>query len=84
MAATHKALLKLADRRLSAFTIQGIANDKGLGDAARALADDGAHAEQVIKMTAEQATFLERLNPCSAERHVESERPGSCCPRTAS
>jgi transposase InsO family protein len=27
-------------------------------------------------MTPEQAAFLERLNPCFRERHVESSRPG--------
>src|ERR671912_499601 len=34
------------------------------------------NAEQAIELSPEQAAFLERLNPCFRERHVESSRPG--------
>jgi hypothetical protein len=35
-------------------------------------------SRQVIKLSPEQAAFLEKLNPCFRERHdVESNRPGS-------
>src|ERR687892_101889 len=34
------------------------------------------NADQAIELTPEQAAFLEKLNPCFKERHVESERPG--------
>jgi transposase InsO family protein len=30
----------------------------------------------VIELSPEQVAFLEKLNPCFRERHVESERPG--------
>ncbi len=32
--------------------------------------------EQRIELTEEQAKFLEKLNPCHKERHIESSRPG--------
>ena len=31
---------------------------------------------EIDDLTPEQAAFLERLNPCFRERHVESGRPG--------
>jgi transposase InsO family protein len=72
-----EALLALEGRRLSAITIQKILNDKGLGTRhERWLALERANAEQAIELTPEQAAFLEKLNPCFKERHVESERPG--------
>src|ERR671912_635163 len=72
-----EALLALEGRRLSAITIQKILNDKGLGTRQeRWLALERKNAEQVIELSPEQAAFLEKLNPCFKERHVESERPG--------
>ena len=72
-----EALLALEGRRLSAITIQKILNDKGLGTRhERWLALERKNAEQVIELSPEQAAFLEKLNPCFKERHVESERPG--------
>src|SRR3712207_2104084 len=72
-----EALLALEGKRVSAITVQKILNDKGLGTRhERWLALERKNAEQVIELTAEQAAFLERLNPCFKERHVESERPG--------
>src|SRR5919107_1066824 len=72
-----EALLALEGRRLSAITIQKILNDRGLGTRhERWLALERRNAEAVIELTPEQAAFLERLNPCFRERHVESSRPG--------
>jgi transposase InsO family protein len=72
-----EALLALEGRRVSAITIQKILNDKGLGTRhERWLALERQNAEQMIELSPEQAAFLEKLNPCFRERHVESERPG--------
>src|SRR5918994_415790 len=72
-----EALLALEGRRLSAITIQKILNDKGLGTRhERWLALERTNAEQAIELSPEQAAFLEKLNPCFKERHVESGRPG--------
>ncbi len=72
-----EALLALEGRRVSAITIQKILNDKGLGSRhERWLALERQHAEQVIELSPEQVAFLEKLNPCFKERHIESERPG--------
>jgi transposase InsO family protein len=70
-------LLALEGRRVSAITVQKILNDKGLGSRhERWLALERQNAEQVIELSSEQVAFLEKLNPCFKERHVESERPG--------
>jgi transposase InsO family protein len=72
-----EALLALEGRRVSAITVQKILNDKGLGSRQeRWLALERQNADQVIELSAEQAAFLEKLNPCFRERHVESGRPG--------
>ncbi len=72
-----EALLMLEGRRVSAITIQKILNDHGLGTRYdRWLALEKANAEQPIDLTAEQVAFLEKLNPCFRERHVESQAPG--------
>jgi transposase InsO family protein len=72
-----EAMLALEGRRVSAITIQKILNDKGLGTRhERWLALEREHADQAIELSAEQAAFLEKLNPCFRERHVESGRPG--------
>ena len=72
-----EALLALEGRRVSAITVQKILNDKGLGTRhERWLALERQNAEQAIELSPEQAAFLEKLNPCFRERHVESERPG--------
>jgi transposase InsO family protein len=72
-----EALLALEGRRLSAITIQKILNDKGLGTRhERWLALEQKNAERVVELSPEQAAFLEKLNPCFKERHVESGRPG--------
>jgi transposase InsO family protein len=72
-----EALLALEGKRVSAITIQKILNDEGLGTRhERWLALERRSAEEPIELSPEQVTFLERLNPCFRERHVESERPG--------
>ena len=72
-----EALLALEGRRVSAITVQKILNDQGLGTRhERWLALERRNAERAIELSPEQAAFLERLNPCFRERHVESERPG--------
>jgi transposase InsO family protein len=72
-----EALLALEGRRVSAITIQKILNDKDLGGRhARWLALERQNAEALIELTPEQVAFLEKLNPCFRERHVESGRPG--------
>jgi transposase InsO family protein len=72
-----EALLALEGRRVSAITVQKILGDKGLGTRhERWLALERQNAEAAIELSAEQAAFLEKLNPCFRERHVESERPG--------
>ena len=72
-----EALLALEGRRVSAITVQKILNDKGLGTRhERWLALERQNAEAAIELSPEQAAFLETLNPCFRERHVESERPG--------
>ncbi|MDF1635580.1 IS481 family transposase [Mycoplana sp. MJR14] len=72
-----EALLSLEGVRVSSITIQKILNDHGLGTRVeRWLALENANAEKAIDITAEQAAFLEKLNPCFRERHVESSGPG--------
>src|SRR3712207_2512505 len=72
-----EALLALEGKRVSAITVQKILNDGGLGTRhERWLALERKNAEEPIELSAEQAAFLERLNPCFRERHVESGRPG--------
>jgi transposase InsO family protein len=72
-----EALLALEGRRVSAITVQKILNDKGLGTRhERWLALERKNADEPIELSPEQAAFLERLNPCFRERHVESGRPG--------
>ena len=72
-----EALLALEGKRVSAITVQKILHDKGLGTRhERWLALERKNADQVIELTPERAAFLEKLNLCFRERHVESGRPG--------
>jgi transposase InsO family protein len=67
----------LPGKRVSAITVQKILNDKGLGSRhERWLGLERQNADAAIELTPEQAAFLEKLNPCFRERHVESGRPG--------
>ena len=73
----HEAMLALEGIRVSSITIQKILNENGLGTKIeRWLALEAQNAEKVIEITPEQAAFLEKLNPCFRERHVESSAPG--------
>ena len=73
----HEAMLALEGRRVSSITIQKILNEAGLGSRVdRWLALETANAEKAIEISPEQAAFLEKLNPCFRERHVESSAPG--------
>jgi len=73
----HEAMLALEGIRVSSITIQKILNENGLGTKIdRWLALEAKNAEQAIEITPEQAAFLEKLNPCFRERHVESSAPG--------
>jgi hypothetical protein len=72
-----EALLALEGRRVSSITVQKILSDKDLGTRhERWLALERQNADRAIELSAEQARFLEKINPCFKERHVESERPG--------
>ncbi len=73
----HEAMLALAEVHVSSVTIQKILSENGLGTKVeRWLALERQNAEKSIDVTAEQAAFLEKLNPCFRERHVESTSPG--------
>lgn len=73
----HEAMLALEGVRVSSITIQKILNENGLGTKVeRWLALEQQNAEKAIEITPEQAAFLEKLNPCFRERHVESTSPG--------
>ncbi|PRD40626.1 IS481 family transposase [Phyllobacterium phragmitis] len=72
-----EAMLALDGRRVSAITIQKILNDAGLGSQHhRWLALEAQSAGRPVDLTTEQAAFVEKLNPCFRERHVESKAPG--------
>jgi transposase InsO family protein len=72
-----EALLALEGKRVSAITIQKLLNERALGTREqRWLALETKTASEPIELSAEQVAFLEKLNPCFRERHVESERPG--------
>jgi hypothetical protein len=79
-----EALLALEGKRVSAITVQKILGDRGLGSRYDRWLAQRRTAEQPIELTAEQATFLEKLNPCFRERHVESVAPASCSAPTPS
>lgn len=73
----HETMLALEGIRVSAITIQKILNGNGLGTKVeRWLALEAKTAEKILEFTPEQAAFLEKLNPCFRERHVESSAPG--------
>jgi transposase InsO family protein len=72
-----EALLMLEGTRVSAITVQKILNERDLGTREqRWLALEQKNAERAIELSAEQAAFLEKQNPCFRERHVESTQPG--------
>jgi hypothetical protein len=70
-------MLALEGTRVSAITIQKLLNAAGLGSRyERWLKLEEQLAGRAIEISAEQATFIEKLNPCFRERHVESGAPG--------
>jgi transposase InsO family protein len=72
-----EAMLALEGTRVSAITIQKLLNAAGLGSRyERWLKLEEQLAGRAIEISAEQATFIEKLNPCFRERHVESGAPG--------
>lgn len=72
-----EAMLSLEGRRVSAITIQKILNEAGLGSRYdRWLRLEERNAAKKIELSSEQAAFIEKLNPCFRERHVESGAPG--------
>ncbi|WP_267931636.1 DDE-type integrase/transposase/recombinase, partial [Cereibacter sphaeroides] len=72
-----EAMLALEGGRVSSITIQKILNENRLGRKSdRWLALEQANADKRIELTPEQAAFIEKLNPCFRERHVESSAPG--------
>jgi transposase InsO family protein len=73
----HEATLALEGVQVSAITVQKILNGQGLGTRVdRWLALETANARKAVEITPEQIAFLEKLNPCFRERHVESSGPG--------
>src|SRR3712207_5737067 len=64
-------------KRVSATPVKEILNNRGRAPRhERWLALERGNADRAIELTPEQAAFLEKLNPCFRERHVESSRPG--------
>lgn len=71
------AYLHLEGIGLSAVSIQNILNRNGLGSRyERLLKLEEKALTEKIPLTAEQIALIEKANPCFAERHVESSRPG--------
>lgn len=69
--------LKLEGVSVSGPTIQKLLNKNGMGSRyERWLKLEQKYSDQPIELNAEQAKFLEKLNPVFKERHVESSRPG--------
>lgn len=62
---------------VSFVTVQNVLNRRGLGNRyERLLALEKKALEHEIELTPEQVQQIEQANPCFAERHVESSRPG--------
>ena len=70
-------LLRLEGVGISAITVQSILAKNGLATRyERLLKLEQKAATEKIDLTAEQIALIEKANPCFAERHVESSRPG--------
>jgi transposase InsO family protein len=62
---------------VSFVTIQNVLNKRNLGNRyERLLALEKKALDHQIELTPEQVRQVEQANPCFAERHVESSRPG--------
>lgn len=69
--------LKLEGIWATTPAIQGILEDHGLGSRSqRLLGLELKHLQEHRELTPEQVRLIERANPCFAERHFESTRPG--------
>jgi len=72
-----ESLLRLEGIQVSYVTIQKILKTNQLGTRyERWLALEKKHADELIELSPEQVAFIEKLNPCFRERHVESSCPG--------
>jgi transposase InsO family protein len=70
-------LLALEGIRVSSVTVQAILNKRGLGHRLERLMEIEKRAlDNAFELTEEMIRMLEKANPCFAERHVESSRPG--------
>jgi transposase InsO family protein len=71
------AQLSLEGITVSGVTVQSILNKRELGSRyERLLALEQQALAQQIELTPELVRLIEKANPCFAERHVESRRPG--------
>jgi transposase InsO family protein len=71
------AQLALEGITVSGVTVQSILNKRELGSRyERLLALEQRALDQQIELTPELIKLIEKANPCFAERHVESSRPG--------
>lgn len=71
------SLLAQENIGVSFVTVQNILNKAGLGSRyERLLALEKKAFANAITLTPEQIKLIEQSNPCFAERHVESSRPG--------
>lgn len=62
---------------VSFVTVQNVLNKHGLGSRyERLMALEQKALKSEITLTPEQSKLIEQANPCFAERHVESSRPG--------
>jgi transposase InsO family protein len=69
--------LALSGVCLSAVTVQNILNKNELGSRyQRLLRLETKALQEGLELTTEQIALIEKANPCFAERHVESSRPG--------
>jgi transposase InsO family protein len=71
------AQLTLEGITVSGVTVQSILNKRDLGSRyERLLALERRALENQVELTPELVQLIEKANPCFAERHVESSRPG--------
>jgi transposase InsO family protein len=71
------AQLALEGTTVSGVTVQSILNKRGLGSRyERLLVLEQRALDQQIELSPELVKLIETANPCFAERHVESSRPG--------
>ncbi len=71
------AMLRLEGVSVSSPTVQNILAKHGMATRYdRLLRLEERMATEPIELSADQVALIERANPCFAERHVESSRPG--------